>query len=253
MSYVRYRIDSRLATILGELDGSRMAQSLADRLTDLAGHPAARPSGEDLLAALAPHRWMLDRASGGGIPLTDAGYLKPADVKALAGVLPTMDDWIFPISREINAHPVLGFRQHLLGVGLLRKYKETLLLTRAALACRRDPEALWSHLAHRLIPDKRSFDQAAAVLALVHFATTPGGRIDADAIAQAMIELGWAHAGGKPVTSFDVQWVINDVWDAIGNVGLHMGRSVLQRTPSPAAVALIRDALLSERTDDDVS
>ena len=252
MRYSRYRIDPRLATILGELGGSPLGQSLADRLGDLAGHPATRPSGpsgEELLLALAPHRWVLDRASGGGIPLTDAGCLKPADVKPLAAVLPTMDDWIFPINREVNAQPVLGFRRHLQAVGLLRKYKGTLLLTRAALACRRDPGALWAHLTEYLIPTKPSFDQTAAVLALLHFATAPGGRVDTEAISQAMIELGWAHAGGKPVTTFDVQWVVNDVWDAIGNVGANVGKGVLDRTPGPAAIALIRDALLTERSD----
>jgi hypothetical protein len=43
--------------------------------------------------------------------------------------------------------------------------------------------------------------------------------------------------------------VANDVWDAIGNVGPAVGgRWPTDRTPSNAAVALVRDALLSETT-----
>lgn len=45
----------------------------------------------------------------------------------------------------------------------------------------------------------------------------------------------------------DVQWVWNDVWAAIGNVGISpVGRSLFDRTLSPVAVALIRDVLLAK-------
>lgn len=40
--------------------------------------------------ALAPHLWFLDRATGGGISLTSAGYLRPADIVAARGILPAM-------------------------------------------------------------------------------------------------------------------------------------------------------------------
>lgn len=130
-----------------------------------------------------------------------------------------MDDWIFKISREVDAHPVLGFREYLQKTGLLRKYKGALVLSKAGKAAQQDLTLLWRHLAEHLIPAKPPFEETATVLILLHTATSPGDRVDAQAIARTLDLLGWAHSTGKPVIASDVQWVANDVWDAIGNVG----------------------------------
>jgi hypothetical protein len=235
-----------LATVLGRLDGSPSAQSLADRLTQLVERAAPTPTGDDLAAALRAHQWLLDRAADDGIPLTAAGYLKPVDVQALASVLPVMDDWVFSISREVDARPVHGFRVHVQKAGLLRKHKGTLLLSRAGQAAQADPAALWRHLAQHLVPAKPAFDETAGLLALLHAASSPLQRVDTDAIARTMGQLGWAHAEGKPVTPSDVQWVVNDVWDAIGGVGQNASARHGDRTPSAAAISLVRDALVTE-------
>lgn len=246
MRYVRYRIEPRLSEILGMLDDSALGQSLADRLTQLVRDAGPTPTGVELESAVAPAQWLLDRAADGGISLTAAGYLKPADVKALAKVLPTMQEWIFPVTREINAQPVGGFRVFVQRAGLLRKYKGSLLLTRAGNHLRKDSAALWDHLADKLIPDRPAFDATATVLVLLHFATSLGERVNTSAIALAMQQLGWAHADGGQVTAADVQWVVNDVWNAIGNIGPTASSDPLDRTPSAAAISLIRDALLTE-------
>ncbi|WP_127793756.1 hypothetical protein [Agromyces sp. LHK192] len=44
-------------------------------------------------------------------------------MQALSSVLPTMQDWIFAIHREIDVHPVLAFREYLREIGLLRRFK----------------------------------------------------------------------------------------------------------------------------------
>jgi hypothetical protein len=249
MRYVRHRIDPRLATILGTLRGTPNAQALADRLADLAERSGPTPTGPDLVTALRGYQWLLDRVSDGGLPVTKAGYLRPVDVKAVAEVLPTMNDWIFPISLEVHARPVLGFRRFLQKCGLLRKHKGALVLTKAGTAARQDPTLLWRHLSGRLIPASPSFDEMATILILLHSATSPDERLNTEAIASTLQQLGWAHSTGQPVTASDVQWVANDVWDAIGNIGPAVGgRWPTDRTPSTAAVALVRDALLSERT-----
>jgi hypothetical protein len=48
--------------------------------------------------------------------------------------------------------PLLHFRQTLQTMGLLRKHKGTLVLTRAGAAAQGDPSKLWDHLSSRLLP-----------------------------------------------------------------------------------------------------
>lgn len=154
-------------------------------------------------AALAPYLWLLTRADGDGLPLTAAGYLKPADVRALAEVLPTMCDWPFPMAREINVRPVWAFREHLMAVGLLRKYKGTLRLSRMGRVVLADPSALWRHLANILVIPGPGFESDASVVVLVHAATTEGA-IDMDTIARTVTELGWSHDGGDAIESLEM-------------------------------------------------
>lgn len=215
-------------------------------MTSLATNAEPTPSGPALVEALRAPQWLLDRATDVGVPLPGAGYLKPADVASFAAVLPTMDDWIFDITYEIHAQPVLGFRAFVQRTGLLRKHKGTLMLTRAGTAARNDPEALWDHLATRLIPGKPTFDETTNILVMLHFATSPEDRHSAGPIANAMGELGWAHAKGAPVDRSDVQWVVNDAWNAIGGIGPHADAGPFDRIPSAAAISLIRDALLTQ-------
>lgn len=61
-----------------------------------------------------------------------------------------MVDWIGTANRECHTVPVLRFRESLQQLGLLRKYRGRLLLTRAGAAARGNPERLWRHLAERL-------------------------------------------------------------------------------------------------------
>lgn len=89
------------------------------------------PDRHELRASLRSFSWFLDRAGDGGIPLTAAGCLKPADMRAAAQVLPTMGDWIGEANRETHATPVLHFRKLLQSLGLLRKHKGALQQTRA--------------------------------------------------------------------------------------------------------------------------
>ena len=103
-----YRIDPRLSGILADLDGTPLGQALSDRLTQLVEVAEPTPQGDELRAALHPHLWFLGRAMPDGLPLTQAGYLRPADVKATAEVLPAMQGWIFPVTRgepEVDRHP----------------------------------------------------------------------------------------------------------------------------------------------------
>jgi hypothetical protein len=130
-----------------------------------------------MVAALNAQHWFLGRAKGGGIELTSAGYLKPDDDGAASQVVPAMGDWIGKNNREIHAVPLLEFRESLQVMGLLRKYKGTLLLTRAGVAAQRDPAKLWAHIAERLIPAKTGEFETVALLLLAYAATSPDASI----------------------------------------------------------------------------
>jgi hypothetical protein len=104
------------------------------------------------------------------IPLTSAGYLKPADVEEASKVVPAMHDWIGKHNREIQCYPLLRFREGVQSLGLLCKHKGTLLLTKAGQAARRDPDKLWEHLAGRLIPKSGEKFEAQATLLMLAFA-----------------------------------------------------------------------------------
>lgn len=132
----------------------------------------------------------------------------------------------------------------------MRTTKSTLVATAAGRRAAADPEALWYHLADRVIPSRPGFDRMATTLLLLHAGTTDCDKLNLHVIAQTLGALGWAHAGGPPVLARDVQWVWNDVWAALGNIGPRPDAgSRWDRTLSPAAVTMVRDALLTQTPD----
>lgn len=246
--HTTYRIDPRLSGILSDLDGTQLGQALADRLTQLVETAEPTPRGDELRAAVHSQLWFLDRAIPDGLPLTQAGYLRPAEVKAVAEVLPTMRDWSFRVTTEVHTQPVIAFRHFLRDVGLLRATKGLLQVTKTGRVCRNDPEKLWAHLASRLVTRRRAFDEMASLLIALHAATTTAGRVDTLAIARTLTQLGWSQPGGSPVPAVDVQWVRNELWGGLGNVGSATRADIFDHTLSPAAVLLVRDALLVPTT-----
>jgi hypothetical protein len=157
-----------------------------------------------LQTALQPITWFLNRAADGGIPLTAAGYLKPADVQAVAELLPTMNGWIGRANREIETTPVLYFRKLLQALGLLRKHKDTLRTTRVAAAAQDSPQELWDPLAEKLAPESGAFDTDATLLLILYAATSPDADLPLNTIAEALTELGWRTDGHQPIEGHDL-------------------------------------------------
>lgn len=245
--HVVQRLHPVLTEVLNSLEGSPLGQAFKDRAVELAtSQLLAEPV--DRAAALPAHLWLLEHAAGDGLPLTAVGYLKPAGVRELAAVLPAMQDWPFGLAKEVDAHPVLRFRGYVTAVGLLRRHKRTLRLTKAGSAARQDPAQLWQHLRDTLVPRAAPFEQTTGVVMLVHAATSAED-IDVDAVARTMTELGWSLHDGSPVEASDVYPVWNELWDALGNVGTSVTSSVFDRALSPAARSLVADALF-EVVDD---
>lgn len=230
------------------------------RLVDLVHRLTYTPHGNDLTHAaltltgprlldkvaiadnLRAYQWFLDRAKGGGIPLTTAGYLKPTDVEEAAKVLPAMNDWIGKHNREVQCYPLLQFREGVQSLGLLRKYKGTLLLTKAGAAAQRDPDKLWEHLAGRLIPKSDAkFEEQATLLMLAFAAACADSRLPLDKVTAMLAELGWRHSDGRSLSESPLFQLA--AFQVLTNVTDQFITRARRDVVSPAAAALARKAL----------
>lgn len=199
-------LDRRLIDLIGRLAWGSVSDGLTQRALALIPDQG-RPDEQDLRRSVRAFTWFLDRAADGGMPLTAAGYLMPSDVEAVARVLPAMGDWIGRGNRESDTMPVLHFRKLLQSLGLLRKYKGTLRLTRAGAAVQQVREELWDFLADELGSADEGFDTDATLLLLVYAATSAGAELPLDEIAGALADLGWRTGAGQPVDRSDLYWL----------------------------------------------
>jgi hypothetical protein len=237
--------DPRLVEILNRLRYSLVGDNLALRLMSLAQSPS-EVSPADKAAALHPFLWFLDHVDGDGLPLTSAGYLKPDDVTAVAAVIPAMADWIGTANRESHTYPVLWFRESLQNLGLIRKYRGRLLLTKAGSSHRDNPGALWRYIAGRLPVGKAdSMDVPAGLLALTFVASDPAVGPPLGHIAEALSDLGWRHSDRSPVSADAVQWATEDTIRVLENITIGLPRRRERRRFTAVAAELARDALLN--------
>ncbi|CAA0138277.1 Uncharacterised protein [Mycolicibacterium vanbaalenii] len=234
-------VDARLVDLVHQLTFTAHGDGLTAAALSLAGAP---PDTTDVTASLRAFQWFLDRAEGSGIPLTGAGYLKPADVEKAAKVVPTMMDWLDfgKNNRETHCHPVLWFRECLQDLGLLRKNKGRLLLTKAGEAAQRDVDKLWEHLAGRLVPkagDK--FGMQATLLILAYAAASADSDLPFDTVAALLTELGWRFSDGRPVEDYALRRL--PVWVVLTNVTDQPVTWRRRNAISPTAAALAHRAL----------
>ena len=204
------------------------------------------PEADVLAANLGAYQWFLDRAVD-GIPLTAAGYLKPVDVEAASAVVSTVGDWIGKKNREDLTYPLLEFRQSLHRIGLLRKYKGNLLLTKDGKRAQSCPTVLWEHLRHHLLDVTGDpFETQARLLALLCLASEPDGRHE-HRIAEALTYLGWSQREGHPVSVETGRWAVREVTGTLANVAdVQRDRSIPRaerRRLSPCAVLMARGIL----------
>lgn len=241
-------LPSRLVDLLGPLHGTPVGDDLVARLMSLTtSTPAPTLTDDDMAAALTAFTWFLGRAAIDGIELTSAGYLKPADVEAASEVVPAMRDWAGRNNRENLARPLLHFRKALQQVGLLRKNKDRLQLTRAGSSASRDRRALWNHLATRMgKPAQDRFEQELSLLLLAYAASSRDGSLPVDSIAWALDRIGWKNHDRLPIEGYQVYHYAPLPLEILMNIdGPDAPRST-RRTLSPAAIALARAALFSD-------
>jgi len=233
-------IDVRLVDLVHRLTYTPGGDELTRAALTLAG---ARPLDAVAVAEnLRAYQWFLDRAKDGGIALTTAGYLKPADVEEVSKVIPAMNDWIGKHNREIQCYPLLRFRESVQSLGLLRKHKGTLVLTRAGVAAQRDPNRLWEHLAGRLIPKSdEKFEAQATLLMLTFAAASAGSKLPFDKMTALLAELGWRYSDGRPISESPLRQL--PVYEVLSNVTDQPVTRARRNIVSRAAAALARRAL----------
>lgn len=221
MRHERRYLHPRLSHVLSGLVESPLQQALGDRVAEVGASAGPSPTGEALRGALAAHLWLLERAaSHDGLPLTAAGWLKPATLTEFMTVLPTAADWIHSATREIDVHIVTDFRATLQSYRLLRKFKNSLRLTEAGKAALADPADLWAFLVERLVPADDDFTGSVRAVVLVHTVTS-GHRVDVDldTVARTMAEAGWKDRDGLSATAREFWPIYNSLWTLVGNVG----------------------------------
>src|SRR5699024_7704221 len=111
------RVPQRLVEIAERL---RLAPgNVPERLAQLLDDEPEAP--RDLERGLQAVTWFIDYAGDKGVALTSAEYIKPAGVREVSDLMPTMVGYLFGIHREIDTCPVLLFREALQRLGVLRK------------------------------------------------------------------------------------------------------------------------------------
>lgn len=234
-----------LARLRGDAGTHAEVLALAER-ADLQD-PATVTSDE---AAVTVRRWawLLDRVGPGGLRLTAAGYLPPVDVEAAMAELGLDAEWIGKGNREDLAWPVLSLRESAQRIGLLRKRKGELLLTAAARAAADDPDALFRHLAGRLLPkDPATFEHSVAVLTLLGLAA---GHHPNDSQVQvlttrALTALGWHAQDSGSITGKEAGRAVHNLEVVLEHSGVQTRDRLARASVAPTAAhrALARMAL----------
>jgi hypothetical protein len=238
-----YGVHDRLVELVNRLRYTAIGEDLAVRSLALLREPT-RPEDDALASSLAAYTWFLDRAADGGIELTAAGYLRPVDVEAASAVVPAMSDWYGKKNREANTGPLLHFRQSLQTLGLLRKYKGRLVITRLGRSVQHEPVRLWDLLAEKMIPDDGRFEWDATLLLLAYAASSVDTEPPLDSVAAALSELGWRHRDGRPLQGYELYRL--PVWDVLRNVGTPQRDRGYRWVISEPGAALARAALRCE-------
>ena len=235
-------------SILNQCQDQQARSEMIHRLEILAsddprsGRPV--PEEPELVDSLSAVQLLLDEI-GTGVRLTSAGYLPPKIAFRFGEEL-GLRDFELSTGGESKMLAVMHVREALQQVGLLRKYKGDLLLTKAAKDGRETTSLLWNHLAARLLPSEpsaRTFSHDAALLSLLFAATSDDG-FELQTVAELLTDSGW-RVNHEPVERHDV--VFQGSWQTIllWYIAPNAQRAWFSNIVSPSAAELARAALLT--------
>ncbi len=161
------------------------------------GSASRQPSDAEIMAEVNRYQTLLE-VVGDGLTLTGAGYLPPKVVKYLYDTFDMSAEWIGMGNREDQTWPIASLRRSATQMGLLRKAKNRLAVTRLGARLAGSSPELLAHIYGHL-PAGTGSQVDAGMLAMVHVA---GGLSWSDAMDQAvpfMEALGWMSADGLMV------------------------------------------------------
>ncbi|MFC6420999.1 plasmid pRiA4b ORF-3 family protein [Ornithinimicrobium tianjinense] len=226
-------LDLALPRVVAELD-EWVARARTDQDGEL--------SDEDVAAIARPYRYLVELAGEDGIPLTAAGWMRPAYVERVYVDLGMEEGWIGKGNREDQTLPVAQLRALCQEVGLLRKHKGRLLRTRLAKDLRTDEEYV-AAVTGRLLHHRDTFVTAArALFALMTAATGRPAWEHSDVVARIMTDCG-LRTGPLGVDPRHVSEWVRPVRATLRRA---TGERLLHDGPHPLdhrAVALARAAL----------
>lgn len=201
------------------------------------------PRTVDALAtrgAVRPWQVVLSVAGVEGIPLTAAGWMRPAAVKEIFQALRMGVSWIGNGNREDLTPAIAALRGQVLAAGLLRQSRGRLVLTRLGRQFDGDAPAIWEAVAGRLVlTGDLSFARDCTVLVLLNVAAAwPAGDGTLHDVAHLLTRAGWTTRDGRPVTTSQVAHTLTSLHDHLAWLeGGGRPRPWGQSTPTQRAMA----------------
>jgi hypothetical protein len=215
----RHRLPAPVAALLGRARTSPGRRKLL-ALIHAAGIGQPLDLDPDLVADIVrPYRCLLDHVGVDGIALTSAGYLPPRIVEAIFTELGMADRWIGKANREDLTLPILELRESAQKLGLIRKYRGRLNITKKTLPLRDDPVALWWHIAERTVPSIS--DPLLRDAGLVYLCAVAGDSAAAEQVtAELLTDFGWRSSAGAACTRANAVEAVHDVRSLLDRLGL---------------------------------
>lgn len=210
----------QLKELIGRCEGTEARDRLAALMSSARLDVPIFVDPETADAMVQPYRWLLHRIGPDGIKLTKAGFLPPIHVKAAVDEL-EVHDWIGSGTSESHTPPVLWLRESATRLGLLRKYRGQLTVTKLGSALRDDSLGLLAHVASRVPIARHPVECDAAMF--MFLITAAGDRLDADQqtwwqaqqaerglIAELLDAAGWRSSSGDEVGTDDIGLLVSD-------------------------------------------
>lgn len=216
--------------------------------------PVDDPDADAKSSMVQPYLAFLRRVGHAGITLTQAGYLPPAHVRAVADLLKLEDVWIGKTNREVQTAPVLEFRESTQRLGLVRKARNKLTLTKAGAKASTDVQALWTVLAGAMPlggttrgPEVQASRDAGLLLLIGIAAGLPRAEIAA-MVAASLRELGWRTGpSSTDLTIRDIRQLQRPTEVVLAYIGVVARHSFSKpdapEPPAPGAMAFARTAV----------
>lgn len=181
-----------------------------------------RPRDKDVVDAVRPYAWLIERVGAEGLTLTKAGWMPPAAVLEGMTTLGWRDEWIGEANRNDLTYPMRELRASAERLRLIRKLKGRLELVSRTRPSIGDPALLAEQIGRMLLRQRMTDVQRIAgtvlVIGLADGSIT--SRRDAERqVLEVVNELGYTDAQGREL---DQRWFVSltepvlDVLEALG-------------------------------------